>query len=98
MAAFISFRLAFIIYCLHLLLLGIMLYWSRSYAQRAELFSEDTTPEILAVTKRRIVLYQVLYALGALLCLINNYVSIVFIVLLQLNSAIAPRIWLLDKF
>ncbi len=98
LADFITFRLALIIYWLNLLLLGIMLYWSRSYAQRAELFSEDTTPEILAVTKRRIVLYQVLYALGALLCLINNYVSIVFIVLLQLNSAIAPRIWLLDKF
>jgi uncharacterized membrane protein len=98
LADFITYRIPLIIYWLNLLLLGVMLYWSRSYAQRADLFSEDITPEILGATRRRIVIYQVLYAFGALLCLINNYVSIAFIVLVQLNSAIAPRIWLLDKF
>jgi hypothetical protein len=38
------------------------------------------------------VIAQSLYAFGTLLCVINNYVSIAFIVLVQLNYAIAPRI------
>ena len=35
---------------------------------------------------------QGLYAFGALLCTINTYCSIAFIVLVQLNYAVAPRI------
>lgn len=47
---------------------------------------------------RRILIAQGLYALGALLCLINTYWSIGFIVLVQLNYAIAPRIpWRREK-
>lgn len=42
--------------------------------------------------ERRIVIAQSLYAFGALLCLINTYWSIAWIVLVQLNYAIAPRI------
>ena len=34
---------------------------------------------------------------GALLCLVNTYWSIGFIVLLQLNYAIAPRLGLLAR-
>jgi hypothetical protein len=41
---------------------------------------------------RRIRLAQLLYACGAALCAFNTYVSIGFIVLLQLNYALAPRI------
>jgi hypothetical protein len=51
-----------------------------------------------AAIERRIVVVQILYAAGALLCLTNNYVSIVFIVLVQLNSALAPRIFPLDRY
>ena len=48
-----------------------------------------------AALKRRILVAQALYAFGALLCVINTYWSIGFIVLVQLNFAIAPRIpWL----
>lgn len=35
---------------------------------------------------------QSLYALGAALCVVNTYWSIAFIVLVQLNYAVAPRI------
>jgi hypothetical protein len=38
------------------------------------------------------VIGQSLYALGALLCVFNTTWSIAFIVLVQLNYAIAPRI------
>ena len=41
----------------------------------------------------RIVIAQSLYAVGALLCFINTWVSIAAIVLVQLNYAIAPRAW-----
>jgi hypothetical protein len=36
---------------------------------------------------------QSLYAFGALLCIFNTYWSIGFIVLVQLNYAIAPKLW-----
>ena len=39
----------------------------------------------------RIVVAQSLYAFGAALCLYSTYLSIDFIVLIQLHYAIAPR-------
>jgi hypothetical protein len=45
--------------------------------------------------KRRILVAQALYAVGAALVVFGTGVSIAFIVLVQLNFAIAPRIpWL----
>lgn len=41
---------------------------------------------------RRIVIAQSLYGFGALLCFFNTYWSIGFIVLVQLNYVIAPRL------
>jgi len=60
--------------------------------------SEQTIVEMGSAIERRIVIFQALYALGMLLCVVNTYVSIAFIILLQLNSAIAPRIRPLDRF
>jgi uncharacterized membrane protein len=42
---------------------------------------------------RRIVIAQSLYAVGAALCFIHPWVSIAAIVLVQLNYAVAPRVW-----
>ncbi len=75
-----------------------MLFISWRYAQRSGLMKDDVTDEIRTATERRIVIYQALYAFGALLCVFSTYLSIAFIVLLQLNSIIAPRIRLLDRF
>ena len=36
--------------------------------------------------------------LGALLSVISTYLSIGFIIVVQLNAAIAPRFWRLDRF
>jgi len=55
------------------------------------------TPEARATNLRRIVVYQVLYAISAVLCLINTYVSITCLILLQLNAALAPRIRPFDR-
>jgi TMEM175 potassium channel family protein len=92
LAEFIRFRLALLIYWSNILLLGVLLYVSWGYVIRAELAKDDMPPDIPAAICRRIVIAQALYAFGALLCVINTYWSIVFIVLVQLNYAVAPRI------
>ena len=98
LAEYITYRLALFLYWLNLLLLGVMLYASWRYAERARLFKEDMPVEVRTATIRRIVIYQSMYAFGALLCIISTYLSIGFLVLLQLNSVIAPRIRLLNRF
>jgi hypothetical protein len=50
-----------------------------------------------AAMARRIVVYQGLYALAALTCLINTYVALGLLVALQVNAVVAPRIWILDR-
>jgi len=59
--------------------------------------SDETTREMRAAMKRRIVVYQCLYALAALTCLINTYLAIGLLIALQLNSVIAPRVGILDR-
>ena len=98
LAEYITFRLALVIYWVNLLVLGIVLYFSWRYAERNQMLKPEVTPEIGMLHKRRVITYQALYAFGALLCVFNTYVSIAFIVLLELNSVIAPRIWPLDRF
>lgn len=97
LSAFISYRLALVIYWLNIFLLGAVLFVSLQYALRAGLMKDEITVEMRSALKRRIVIAQALYAFGALLCVINTYVSIAFIVLVQLNYVIAPRIGLLDR-
>jgi uncharacterized membrane protein len=95
LADFIDYRTALLCYWGNILLLGVVLYWSWQYASRAGLVKSDTSAEVRKAVERRILGAQALYALGASLCLINNYASITFIVLVQLNFAVAPRIpWL----
>jgi uncharacterized membrane protein len=98
LAEFITYRLALVMYWLNLLLLGVVLFASWRYAIHADLLEQQTIVEMGSAIERRIVIYQVLYALAVLFCVVNTYLSIAFIILLQLNSAIAPRIRLLDRF
>ena len=91
LAEFISYRLALIVYWINVLLLGAVLYATWGYSTRAGLVKEDIPADVPAAVCRRIVIGQVLYALGAGLCVDNTYLSIAFIVLVQLNFAIAPR-------
>ena len=97
LASFITFRLALVVYWLNILLLGTVLFVSGRYAQHARLMKDEVTAEMRSANERRIVIAQALYAFGALLCVINTYVSIAFIVLVQLNYAIAPRFGRLDR-
>jgi uncharacterized membrane protein len=93
LAEFIAYRIALGAYWLNILAPGAMLYWSWSYASHANLIKSDTPPEIRGSICHRILIAQSLYAAGAALCFINTWVSIAAIVLVQLNYAIAPRLW-----
>ncbi len=97
LAAYITFRVAMMVYWLNIVLLGTMLFVSWRYARQAQLMKDEVTAEIYSANERRIVIAQSLYALGALLCIVNTYLSIGFIVLVQLNYAIAPRFGRLDR-
>jgi len=91
LAQFIHYEIALLVYWFNILLLGGTLFWSWSYARRADLLVDDAPPEIHAAVVRRIVIAQTLYAAGAALCFLNTYYSIAAIVLVQVNYAIAPR-------
>ncbi len=91
LAEFIGFRIALLLYWANILALGAILYASWRYATRAGLLKADVPLEVRRAVRRRIFIAQALYALGASLCFFNTYWSIAFIVLVQLNYAIAPR-------
>lgn len=97
MAEFISYRVALIAYWANILLLGALLYAACVYSARARLLKESATEEIGAAFRRRIISAQSLYAFGAALCLINTYCALGFILLVQLNYVLAPRIGFLSK-
>ena len=90
LAEFINYRSALLLYWLNILAPGVMLYWSWKYVPRAGLLKDDTPYEVSKSICKRVVDAQSLYALGAALCVINTWVSIAAIVLVQLNYALAP--------
>ena len=93
LAEFITYRTALIAYWANILLLGVILFASWGRATGAGVVKSDTPPQVPAAICRRMWIAQLLYGFGVLLCVFNTYWSIVFIVLVQLNYAIAPRLW-----
>ena len=91
LAEYIHYRTALLVYWFNILLLGLFLYWSWSYATRRQCIAEDAPGNIHNAVTRRIVIAQSLYAAGAALCFLNTYYSIAAIVLIQINYAIAPQ-------
>jgi uncharacterized membrane protein len=94
---FIAFRLALLLYWANIAVLGLIIFGAWLYAIHAGLLREDVSAEVRGLVKRRIVVAQALYAFGALLSFtpLGTYGSIAWIVLVQLNFAVAPRIpWL----
>ena len=95
LTAFISFRIALLVYWLNILLLGVVLYASWRYAEKGGLVRDDVAPAMRKAVELRILRAQALYAIGAVLCIAGTDWSIGFIVLVQLNYAVAPRIRML---
>jgi uncharacterized membrane protein len=97
MAEFIRYPTALVLYWANVFALGATLFASWRYAIRAGLVQPDVTAVIDRSVVRRIVIAQALYAFGAALCVFSTYWSIAFIIIVQLNYAIAPRIGFLDR-
>jgi uncharacterized membrane protein len=92
LAEFIELRVALVAYWANIFILGLILYASWTYAGRAGLYNDNVTDDISAAMRRRIRVAQALYFVGMLLCVVSTSLSIAFIVVVQLNYAIAPRI------
>ncbi len=92
LAEFPTYRTALLAYWGNLALLGGTLYGSWGYATRNHLVKDELTGEETGAICHRILTAQALYALGALLCILNTYWSIAFIAVAQINYAIALRI------
>ncbi len=97
MAEFISFRVALLIYWLNILLFGALLFASWRCAIASTVLKPGLPPGTVVAVQRRIVIAQALYAVGALLCVFDTYWSIGFIILVQLNYVLAPRIGFLAR-
>jgi uncharacterized membrane protein len=99
LAEFFALRVALGLYWLDICLCGLALLAIWTYAERAGLLREDVGPEVGLAIRRRIVIAQVLYGVGFLISLLPSGTTpaVVFIVLVQLNFAIAPRIWILHR-
>ena len=94
----IDLRLALALYWLNIFASGLILYAIWAYADRAGLLREGTGPEVGAAIRRRIGIAQVLYFVGLLIgVVVGTYPAIAWIVLIQLNFAIAPRIGFLHR-
>ena len=93
LAEFIEYRSALLTYWGNILLLGSTLYASWARANRAALVDEKLPYETKRAICHRILIGQGLYASGAALCIFSTYLSIGFIILVQLNYAIAPARW-----
>jgi uncharacterized membrane protein len=92
-------RPALVIYWLNIVLLGLMLLAALEYGLHARLFRADRVSDVRHLMRGRIVIAQSLYAFATALCLFFPvYVSIVVIIVFQLNYVLAPRIPFLDRF
>jgi uncharacterized membrane protein len=97
LADFLEYRIAFLVYWVNILLLGASLYATWVCAERANLIRGEARGDISRAVKRRIVVAQSLYAIGALAGLINVTLGITLIMLIQLNYAIGPRLPILSR-
>jgi uncharacterized membrane protein len=97
LADFFTYRTAFLIYWANLALLGVAVYVIWVYAERAKLIRDDAPPDLSGAFRRRVIIAQSLYAVGALVGLVNVPLGLALIILIQLNYAIAPRLPVLSR-
>lgn len=90
LSEYIHFKIAVGLYWLNIFLLGASLYLNWKYALKKGFLTlndskQDSLNEITMAIKKRIIIAQALYAIGASLCFVNTYLSISFIIIVQLN-------------
>jgi uncharacterized membrane protein len=97
LADFLTFRTAFLVYWVNIAVLGACLYATWAYAEGAKLIRDEAQGDFSRAVKRRIVVAQSLYAVGALVGLVNVTLGIILIIFIQLNYAIGPRLPILSR-
>ena len=97
LADFFQFRTAFLIYWANILLAGLVIYATWANAVCNGLAKDNLPPETDSAIRRRIVLAQSLYGLGALIGFAHTLAGVVFIIAVQLNYAVAP-LWQLRRW
>lgn len=85
----INFKFSILLYWFNIFLMGLMLYINWHYAYKHNFINGETVNDVYIPIRRRIIYAQALYFAGALLCFINPYLSIAFIIAVQLNYAFA---------
>ena len=85
------YRSALVVYWLNLFFLGVTNYLCWICATSLGLTRDDMPAGFSRAIKRRVIGYQALYAVGAVLCIVGTYWSIGFIVLVQLTAVVARR-------
>jgi len=90
LAEYIGFRTALLVYWFNIFLLGVLVFASWTYAVRRKLVRDDAPKELSRAMYGRVIIAQLLYGLGAALCVFNTYWSIGFIVAVQLYYVLAP--------
>ena len=103
LADYIELRLALLVYWANIAAFGVFIYGIWAYATRAGLLKEDADAMVSAAIRRRMVGAQArpinLNTISpfAALWIFSTFLSIAFIVLVQLNFAIAPRVRFLSQ-
>ena len=97
LADFFTYGTAFLIYWANLVLLGVAVYATWTYAERAKLIRDDAPAELTGAFRRRVIIAQSLYAVGALVGLVNVPLGLALIILIQLNYALAPSLPILSR-
>jgi uncharacterized membrane protein len=91
LSTYINFKFAVFLYWLNIITLGLILAIHWSYANRKKFISlsENENVQVTKAIKGRVVESSLLYTFGALLCLITPYLSILVLISIQLNYALA---------
>lgn len=91
---YMTFKLAIGVYCFNMLLLALILYIHWQYSFKSNLVSLDIQDyeRVDSAIRNRLIKVQILYIAAALLSFISPYLSIVFIIVFQLNFALAPSL------
>jgi uncharacterized membrane protein len=97
LADFFTYRAAFLIYWANIFLLGVAVYVTWAYSERAKLIRDDAPRELLGAFRRRVIIAQSLYGVGVVVGLISVPLGLGLIILIQLNYAIAPRLPILSR-
>ncbi len=83
----IEYKLAIGVYWLNIFLAGLLIYIHWSYIVKRKLVKQEDLAQIDKAARKRVIVAQSLYLMGALLCFISTYLSIFFIIAVQLNYA-----------